>query len=106
MKFLSRSEEIVLLAVWRLDENAYCVPIRKLVSKMSGKEWSFGAVYVPLNRLEKKKLLTSYMGAPVRKRGGRSKRFYSLTKEGLKALAAVKDLQETMWAGIPDISLG
>ena len=78
MKFLSRPEEIVLLAVWKLKLNAYCVPIRKQVSDISGKEWSFGAIYVPLHRLEKKGLVNSYFNEPTNKRGGRRKRIYLL----------------------------
>ena len=105
MKYLSRSEELILLAVWRLQENAYCVPIRKQLSEVTGKEWSFGAIYVPLSRLEKKGFLKSSFSAPESKRGGRSKRFYRVTAYGLKALAKARELQKDMWAGIPEFSL-
>ena len=105
MKFLSRPEEIILLAVFQLKENAYCVPIRKKASVISGKEWSFGAVYVPLHRLEKKGLVKSYFDEPTPKRGGRSKRIYKLTSAGLKALAEVRELHRAMWAGVPELSL-
>jgi len=104
MDFLSRPEELILLAIWRLQDNAYCVPIRAQVSEMSGSEWSFGAVYVPLNRLEKKGLIRSQVGAPTHIRGGRSKRYYRLTGDGLKALALVKKLNESVWAGVPGFS--
>ena len=57
MRLLSRSEELVLLAVWKLEKNAYCVPIRKTLMEATGKKWSFGSIYDPLERLEKKKLL-------------------------------------------------
>lgn len=105
MKFLSRPEEIILFAVFRLKENAYCVPIRKKASEISGKEWSFGAVYVPLHRLEKKGLVKSNFGEPTPKRGGRSKRIYKLTPAGLKALAEVRELHRAMWAEVPEFSL-
>ena len=57
MKFLSRPEDIILFTILRLKNNAYCVPIREKDSEITGKEWSFGAVYVPLHRLEKKGLV-------------------------------------------------
>ncbi|MDH4196303.1 MAG: PadR family transcriptional regulator [Candidatus Aminicenantes bacterium] len=105
MDFLSRAEEIVLLAVWRLGENAYCVPIRKVVAEVTGKEWSFGALYVPLGRLEKKGLLRSTLSGPTNKRGGRSKRYYKLTPAGARALREVRSLQEALWTGVPDVLL-
>lgn len=105
MKFLSRPEELVLLAVWRLKGNAYCVTIKKQVSEVTGKSWSFGAVYVPLHRLEKKGLLKSTYGPPTNVRGGRSKRFYDLTPRGKKALAEVRELHKVIWDGVPDASL-
>ena len=105
MKFLSRPEELVLLAVWRLKGNAYCVTIRKQVSEVSGKAMSFGAVYVPLHRLEKKGLLKSTYGSPTNVRGGRSKRYYELTPRGKKALAEVRELHKAIWEDVPDTSL-
>lgn len=51
-KYLSRPEEIILLSVLKLDNNAYGVSIREMVQDMTGKYWSIGAVYVPLERLE------------------------------------------------------
>lgn len=104
-KYLTRSEELMLLTVWQLKDDAYCVPIRKQVSKISGKSWSFGAIYIPLSRLEKKNMVESYLGEPTRKRGGRCKRYYRLTELGLQALIDVKNLHEKMWANIPEISL-
>lgn len=104
-KYLSRSEELMLLILWQLGNNAHGVPIRKKISEISGKSWSYGAIYIPLNRLEKKSMVESYLGEPTKKRGGRSKRFYKLTETGLKALIEVKELHEKMWAGMPELSL-
>jgi len=103
MKLLSRSEEMVLLAVWILQEDAYCVPIREHLMKVTRKKWSFGSIYDPLDRLEKKKLLESSLSAPTNERGGRSKRIYRLTKRGEKALLEIRSILETMWAGVPGI---
>ena len=66
MKLLSRSEEMVLLAVQTLREEAYCVPIRSHLIKMTGQNWSFGSIYDPLDRLEKKGLLRSSLTEPVK----------------------------------------
>jgi len=100
MRLLSRSEELVLLAAWRLQDNAYCVPIREQLSTVTKKKWSFGAIYDPLDRLEKSGLLVSYLSEPTRERGGRSKRIYKLTEDGKKSLADIKQVADTMWAGI------
>ena len=104
MKFLTRPEEIILFTILTLKEDAYCVPVREKASEISGKEWSFGAVYVPLHRLEKKGFVKSSFDDPTPKRGGRSRRIYTITSAGMKALAEVRGLQEKMWTEIPEIS--
>lgn len=101
MKLLSRSEEVVLLSIWRLQDEAYGVSIRKQVSKATGRDWSIGAVYAPLHRLEKKGFVEARKGEPVSKRGGRSKVYYHLTPTGKQALLAVKHVHEALWGGIP-----
>ncbi len=100
MKFISRSEEFIMLAVWQLKEEAYAVPIREHLKKVTGKTWAFGALFVMLNRLEKKGLLESYLTDPLPKRGGRSKRIYELSSRGIKALEEVKNVQNSVWTGI------
>ena len=106
MRFLSRPEELILLTIWKLGEGAYCVPIRETVSALSGRDWSFGAVYVPLGRLEKKGLIKSRLDAPTKVRGGRGKRYYAVTPSGLKSLAEMRELHDTMWQDIPPIAAG
>lgn len=101
MKFLSRPEELVLLAVWRLKENAYCVPIKKQLVKVTSHDWSFGAVYDPLDRLEKKGFLESYLSDPTAKRGGKRKRIYKLTPNGVLELIKIKRIIDEVWDGIP-----
>lgn len=98
MRLLSRSEELVLLTVWKLEQEAYCVPIRDDLIRATGQNWSFGSIYDPLDRLERKKLLTSYLTEPVRERGGRSKRIYRLTRHGKNALLDLRRIQERLWA--------
>lgn len=104
MRILSRTEELVLLSVWRWQKDAYGVTIRKYVIEQTGVDWSIGAIYVPLDRLTKWGYLETVQGEPTAERGGRSKRYYKLTKSGLKALAHLKQVQETMWKSLPDLS--
>ena len=103
MKILSRAEELVLLAVWKLQEEAYGVPIRKHIIEMTGTEWSIGAIYVPLDRLTKWEYLETVQGEPTPERGGRSKRYYKLTEEGLMALEHIKRVNQSMWEDLPDL---
>ncbi|MFC1563597.1 PadR family transcriptional regulator [candidate division KSB1 bacterium] len=100
MDLLTRGEEVVLLAVWRLREDAYGVPIRKLLIEMTDKTWSLSSVYDALDRLEKKRYLESYLSEPLNSRGGRSKRIYRHTREGLEAMVRLKTTQEKIWKGI------
>lgn len=102
MKILTRAEELILLAAWRLGENAYCVPIRAQISEITGESWSLGSIYMPLERLVKKGYLKSYLSESTPERGGRHKRIYKLTQEGLRALQKARSLEVRMWQGIPD----
>jgi DNA-binding PadR family transcriptional regulator len=101
---LTRAEELILLAVWRLKDNAYCVPIHQHVTEITGEKWSLGSIYMPLDRLVKKGHLESYLSEATPERGGRHKRIYQLTGDGREALRKVRDVQKRMWGGIPDIS--
>lgn len=99
MKYLSRPEEIVLLSVKKMKDNAYGVTIRKDVQGITNKYWSIGAIYVPLERLEKKGLVSSFASEPTAERGGRSKRFFSVTKEGIMALEELRKVSHAIWVG-------
>ena len=102
-KFISRTEEYVLLSVWRLKDDAYAVSVRKELIKTTGKTWAFGALFVTLNRLEKKGFLESRLSDPTPKRGGKSKRCYTLSSQGAKTLAEVKQVHNAVWAGTEDL---
>lgn len=104
MNLLTRAEELILIAIWRLKDNAYCVPIHQHVTEITGEKWSLGSIYMPLDRLVKKGYLDSYLSAATPERGGRHKRIYHLTGEGRDALRKVRDVQKRMWRGIPEIS--
>jgi PadR family transcriptional regulator PadR len=96
MGMLSRTDEMILLAVWRLEDNAYGVTIADMLTRTSGKKWILGGIYVPLERLKKKSYLSSHLGKSTNKRGGRSKRLYKLTKHGLDALVETKAREQTI----------
>lgn len=102
MKFLSRQEELMLLSIWKLEENAYGVTIRQSVTDLTNKYWSIGAVYDVLDRLTKKGLVLTIVGDPVKARGGKSKRFYRITRSGFKALEEVRNLQQKAWIDLPE----
>ena len=104
MKLLSRSEEIVLLAIWRLQGNAYGVTIKDQVSQATGQEWTFGAVYVPLDKLTHKGFVKKSMSKPTSQRGGRSKCLYTLTRDGKEALREIRRVQETLWKDISKVA--
>ena len=100
MKLLTRTEEFILLAVWKLEEDAYSIPIREKLSEITDKDWSLGAIYMPLERLEKRGLLKSKLSESTPERGGRHKRIYEITGDGKAALQQIYNVQKTMWEGI------
>ena len=105
MRLLSRKEELILLAVWKLQDRdqAYGVTIREYIEKMSGIRWLFGAIYSPLARLVEHGYVESYESEPIPERGGRKKILYRLTTDGKKALVAVKKLSTSIWDDISPI---
>ncbi|MFC1726388.1 PadR family transcriptional regulator [candidate division KSB1 bacterium] len=103
MKFISRSEEMFLLSIWKLKDNAYGVTIRETLKELTGETWAFGAIFITLDRLVKKGMLDSYLSDPTPERGGRSKRIYNLTDHGLEALEEIRKLQDNMWEGISEL---
>ncbi len=94
---------MVLVTVWKLKEEAYSVPIREYLREITGKRWSFGSIYNPLNRLEQKGLLDSYTTEPIRERGGRSKRIYRVTPAGKEALTTLWEMQVSLWECAPEL---
>ncbi len=105
MKLLSSHDEMLLLAILSLGENAYGLTIRKEVSRATGKDWSIGAIYDPLYRLEKKGFVESSLTEPTPERGGRSKRVFCVTSRGKKALREAKAVRDHLWRRIPEKTL-
>ncbi len=102
MKILSRADELVLLSVWRLQDNAYGVTIRKHINELSDADWSVGAIYDSLEKLTEWGYLTAFQSDPTPERGGRRKRYFRLTNIGLQGLTDIKKVQDKMWLNLPD----
>jgi PadR family transcriptional regulator PadR len=97
---LGEFEQLVLLAVIRLDPSGYAVTIRREIEDRAGRRVSRGAVYMTLERLEEKGLLTSHLTEPTPERGGRSKRVYAVTANAVVALRDSRRALLRMWADI------
>lgn len=93
-------EELVLLCVLRLGEDAHGAGIREELASEAGRRVSVSTVYVTMMRLEEKGYAHSWKGEPTGRRGGKAKRFYALTPEGLEAVAAVRAVREGLWTGV------
>ncbi len=101
MAFLTKQEELFMLAILRLKEPAYLVNIRNFLLELTGKDWAFGSLYITLDKLKKKGLLRTYTGKPKHTQGGKAIQYYKLTEEGQQTLAEVKRLHDIMWQGFP-----
>lgn len=104
---LGEFEQIVLLAVLRLGDDAYGVPIRLEIETRTGRSLTVGALYRTLDRLEAKGYVTSWFGEPTPERGGRSKRYFKMRPAGLRTLRASRDALAAMWDGLdPQVTRG
>jgi len=101
MKILTRSDEILMLAILRLKDNAYGVSIIKEIEKRTGKKLTFGSLWVSMDILHKRGFVKKRMADPTPQRGGRRKIYYSLTSKGISALEETREFQESLWEGVP-----
>lgn len=104
--YLGEFELMVLLALIRLGDGAYGVPIAREIEARSGREAALGSVYASLERLEEKGLARSRLGEPTAERGGRAKRFFQVTAEGLREARETQRALESLWRGVPDLGGG
>ena len=95
-------EEIVMLTIGILNENAYGVAIKNEIEDRLERKVSMGALHTGLYRLEDKGLLESRLGEATKKRGGKPKRFFKVTAKGQQALKAVMDDRKALWSSIPE----
>jgi len=106
MTLLRRTEELLLLAILQLRDNAYGVTLRRHLMEITGEHFSFASVYVPLDRLTEQGYVTATDGAPTQERGGRRRRFYGVTPAGLAALAEMETIRSMLRKGVPQLALG
>ena len=97
---LGELEQIVLLAVLRLGDDAYGVPIGLEIEQRTGRSLTVGALYRTLDRLEGKGYVNSSFGDPTPERGGRSKRYFKIRPLGIRALRASREALTAMWDGL------
>lgn len=103
--YLGEFEEIVLLTVGVLQEEAYGVAIKLEIEKRTNRTPSIGALHSALNRLQKKGFLKSFEGGATSERGGRRKRFYTITAAGERALVRSNELRNELFNLIPNLSI-
>lgn len=101
--YLGEFEEAVLVAVFRLRDNAYGVTIRRFLEEEAGRSTSIGAVYTTLERLEKKGFVSSWQGESTPERGGRAKRYFQIEGAGVIALNNTREMRSKLWEGITSL---
>ena len=94
---------MVLLAILRLGEDAYAIPLREEIEARTGRQVARGALYTALERLEVKSCVNSRMSEPLPERGGRSRRYYAVTPAGLAALRESRDAWLALWKGVESL---
>lgn len=99
-KFLGEFEQMLMLALLQLKEQAYGAEIRQLLDKQVSRTVAIGAIYSTLERLERKGMVTSWLGESTPERGGRAKRYFAVTAQGQSALKRAKDAMDTLWQSI------
>jgi PadR family transcriptional regulator PadR len=104
--YLGEFELMVLLSLIRLGENAYGVPIAREIEARSKREAALGSVYAALDRLEEKGLVSSKLGDPTAERGGRAKRFFRATGQGIKEVRETQRALVSLWKGLPELDGG
>lgn len=96
--YLGEFEELVLLTIATLGQEAYGVSIQQDIENRCNRSISIGALHSTITRLEEKGFLKSWVGGATQERGGRSKRYYEITQAGKKAVADTKSLRDELWS--------
>jgi DNA-binding PadR family transcriptional regulator len=103
---LTDFELMILLAILRVGDDAYGVPIAREIEATAGRTALLGAIYAALDRLEERGLVSSALGDPTPERGGRAKRFFRVTSRGLKAVKETQRALTALWKGLPELKGG
>ncbi len=101
--YLGEFELMLLLTILRLGEEAYGVPLARGLTTVRGGEVALGSVYAALDRLEMKGLVTSRLGEATPERGGRAKRYFRVTEEGLRSIHATRKVLTSLWRTLPSL---
>ena len=101
--YLGEFELMVLLSVIRLADEAYGVPLVRDLSELRGRDVSAGSVYAALERLEAKGLVTSSLGEATPERGGRAKRYFRVTEDGLRTAHETRRVLNQLWKKLPSV---
>ena len=104
--YLTDFELMILLAVLRVGDEAYGVPIANEIETTGGRSVVRGAVYAALDRLEQNGLVSSAIGDSTPERGGRAKRYFQVTPAGLKAVRQTQHALISLWDGVPELKRG
>lgn len=102
---LGEFEEVVLLTIAGLMEEAYSVAICDEIERVTERKVKLSVVHAVLNRLDKKGFVKSHLGDPIKARGGRRKRFFTVTHAGKVALTKIKTQRDQLWSLIPEFNL-
>jgi PadR family transcriptional regulator PadR len=100
---LGNFELMVLLAILRVGEDAYGVPIARELEASSGRDVLLGSVYAALDRLEAKGLVSSRIGDPTSERGGRAKKYFKVTAKGLREIRETQRTLVRLWRRLPEL---
>ena len=95
---------MVMLALMRLGDDAYGVPILREVEAKSRRDVAIGSVYAALDRLEAKGFVSSAVGEATPERGGRAKKYFCITSDGLRVVRNTKQTLVELWRGLPELS--
>jgi PadR family transcriptional regulator, regulatory protein PadR len=101
--YLGEFELMILLAVIHLGEEAYGVPISRALEANRGRDVSVGSVYAALERLEAKGLVSSTLGDPTPERGGKAKRYFRVTRDGLRQVHETRRVLSKFWQALPEL---
>jgi DNA-binding PadR family transcriptional regulator len=103
MKSITRKEELIMLSILQLKNDAYLIAIQNHLKKITGKKVSLTTVHLPLSRLEESGLIEAAFGEATAVRGGRRKKIYKITQEGFASLEAYKKISEQLWSNYEEL---
>ena len=103
---ISNFELMVMLALIRIGDEAYGVPISLEIEEHSGHEVAFGSVYAALDRLQNRGFVTSTVGEPTAERGGRARKYFRMTGKGMKVVQETQQTLMRLWKGMPKLEGG